>query len=43
MLLIVALKEKCEFSLITEDLNLSYIAKELLGEKRVLNIKDILM
>ncbi|HII4440971.1 hypothetical protein ACV3QH_15680 [Clostridium perfringens] len=43
LLLIVALKEKCEFSLITEDLNLSYIAKELLGEKRVVNIKDILM
>lgn len=43
LLLIVALKEKCEFSLVTEDFNLSYIAKELLGEKRVLNIKDILM
>ncbi|HAT4315798.1 TPA: hypothetical protein I9097_003139 [Clostridium perfringens] len=43
LLLIVVLKEKCEFSLITEDFNLSYIAKELLGEKRVLNIKDILM
>lgn len=43
LLLIVALKEKCGFSLITEDLNLSYIDKELLGEKRVLNIKDILM
>lgn len=43
LLLIVVLKEKCEFSLVTEDFNLSYIAKELLGEKRVLNIKDILM
>ncbi|WP_283687980.1 hypothetical protein [Clostridium perfringens] len=43
LLLIVALKEKCEFSLVTEDFNLSYIAKELLGENRVLNIKDILM
>ena len=43
LLLIVVLKEKCKFSLITEDLNLSYIAKELLGENRVLNIKDILM
>ncbi|PWW85206.1 hypothetical protein CYK87_03350, partial [Clostridium perfringens] len=43
LLLIVALKEKCEFSLVTEDCNLSYIAKELLGENRVLNIKDILM
>lgn len=43
LLLIVALKEKCEFSLVTEDSNLSYIAKELLGENRVLNIKDILM
>ncbi|WP_338851224.1 hypothetical protein ACSXBO_06715 [Clostridium perfringens] len=43
LLLIVALKEKVEFSLVTEDVNLSYIAKELLGENRVLNIKDILM
>ncbi|MDK0900834.1 hypothetical protein P5F45_03940 [Clostridium perfringens] len=43
LLLIVALKEKCEFYLVTEDFNLSYIAKELLGENRVLNIKDILM
>ncbi|PWX48357.1 hypothetical protein [Clostridium perfringens] len=43
LLLIVALKEKCEFSLVTEDFNLSYITKELLGENRVLNIKDILM
>ncbi|MGU9500574.1 hypothetical protein ACV312_15205, partial [Clostridium perfringens] len=43
LLLIVALKEKCEFSLVTEDFNLSYIAKELLVENRVLNIKDILM
>ncbi|MCX0413503.1 hypothetical protein QYL95_05790 [Clostridium perfringens] len=43
LLLIVALKEKCEFSLVTEDFNLSYIAKELLGENRVINIKDILM
>ena len=43
LLLIVVLKEKCKFSLVTEDLNLSYIAKELLGENRVLNIKDILM
>ena len=43
LLLIVALKEKVEFSLVTEDFNLSYIAKKLLGENRVLNIKDILM
>ena len=43
LLLIVVLKEKGEFSLVTEDFNLSYIARELLGEKRVLNIKDILM
>ncbi len=43
LLLIVALKEESEFYLVTEDFNLSYIAKELLGEKRVLNIKDILM
>ncbi|MDZ5129918.1 hypothetical protein [Clostridium perfringens] len=43
LLLIVALKEESEFYLVTEDFNLSYIAKELLGENRVLNIKDILM